>query len=483
MDSQLPPLPATPTTITCVGDDLLREIFLRLPALPSLVRAAFACSDFRRAVRSSPAFRHSFRALHAPPVLGFFLDPNFEVAPAFPCPWRSGDPELDQADVIDVCFPHSIRSRQGYFILDNVSGSTSAYYNPLMQALYLDIHYISLHFYTLSSEDGQAPPRVVCVIQVLGGWARAAVFSSDTKEWQFFPENMLTIIDADMAGRVMRGLIWWPNCCLEKTVVLNTATFQFSLIDVPSPSIREEESSYKLGETKDGKPCLVDVEGDKLVSYFLTADDDSVIKRWMLYKEFPLVPIVKNLTGFSKDEELRHVWPKVVTVIDGFVYLSIFYYKDTQSSELYLSLCLKTSEICKLFKGAYCYNLQSHPYVMAWPPSLLQSKEESETEFTEDSVADDGHVGTEKASSVLVAALESLSQALMDDGCITKEIVAAVHASLHPSADQDGITKNVMATLDAVLRPNEDGDGLLSKITSFDAQLITGRDRILRRSV
>jgi hypothetical protein len=111
------------------------------------------------------------------------------------------------------------------------------------------------------------------------------------------------------------------------------------------------------------------------------------------------------------------------------------------------------------------------------------SQEESETEFTEDSVADDVPVGTENASSVLVAALESLSQALMDDGGITKEIVAAVHASLHPGADQDGITKNVMATLDAFLRPNEDGDGLLSKITSFDAQLITGRDRILRTSV
>jgi hypothetical protein len=111
------------------------------------------------------------------------------------------------------------------------------------------------------------------------------------------------------------------------------------------------------------------------------------------------------------------------------------------------------------------------------------SQEESETEFTEDSVADDVPVGTENASSVLVAALESLSQALMmDDGGITKEIVAAVHASLHPGADQDGITKNVMATLDAFLRPNEDGDGLLSKITSFDAQLITARDRILRIS-
>ncbi|KAM0863850.1 hypothetical protein ACQ4PT_044319 [Festuca glaucescens] len=89
MASQLtPPPPPTPTTITCLGDDLLHEIFLRPPALPSLVRAAFACRAFRRAVRSSLAFRRSFRTLHALPLLTLFLERNFEVAPAFPCTWR-----------------------------------------------------------------------------------------------------------------------------------------------------------------------------------------------------------------------------------------------------------------------------------------------------------------------------------------------------------------------------------------------------------
>ncbi|KAK1695694.1 hypothetical protein QYE76_012412 [Lolium multiflorum] len=66
--------PAAPTTISHLGDDLLREVFLHLPSLPSLVRAALACPAFLRAVRSSPAFRRRFRELHPPPLLGVFLD-------------------------------------------------------------------------------------------------------------------------------------------------------------------------------------------------------------------------------------------------------------------------------------------------------------------------------------------------------------------------------------------------------------------------
>jgi hypothetical protein len=158
----------------------------------------------------------------------------------------------------------------------------------------------------------------------------------------------------------------------QKIVVLHTSTFQFSLIDVPTPLMAQSyDSSYKLGETKDEKLCFVDIKDDTLYSYFRTA---GVVERWMLYKEFPLRTIVKNVTGGSVEQEGCPVDVEVVAVIDGFVYLTIFYCKDTQLRDLCLSLCLETSEISELFSDAREYHEEVHPYVMAWPPSLLQSK-------------------------------------------------------------------------------------------------------------
>ncbi|KAM0928445.1 hypothetical protein ACQ4PT_002487 [Festuca glaucescens] len=257
MASQLPPAPApapAPTTITALGDDLLREIFLRLPDLPSFVRAAFACRAFRGAVRSSPAFRRSFRALHAPPLLALFLEPNMEAVPVFPSCSRRSDPGLLAADFFGIRLsrhgdPHATGweiqswnpSGDGYLVL-GVTGSTArdASYSPLTQGLDLSIYqpYTHFEFHTLSSEDGQGPYRVVCVRdERRSAESTAIVFSSDTMEWQISRKATLRLREPGRVSTTMvvRGLICWRDWTDDQSVLFDTATCQFSMIDLPMP--------------------------------------------------------------------------------------------------------------------------------------------------------------------------------------------------------------------------------------------------------
>ena len=82
------------------------------------------------------------------------------------------------------------------------------------------------------------------------------------------------------------------------------------------------------------------------------------------------------------------------------------------------------------------------------------SQDESETE-------DDDPMDTEEASSVLIAALQSFNQALVND-------------------DEE---KDTVTEVDVFLRPTLDDRGsLISKISTLDAQMTIARDCTLRIS-
>jgi molecular chaperone GrpE len=82
------------------------------------------------------------------------------------------------------------------------------------------------------------------------------------------------------------------------------------------------------------------------------------------------------------------------------------------------------------------------------------SQEESDAGSTGYSVAGDRPVFTKEAPTLLVTAVQSLRQALMNDG---------------------DSNRGVVVELDAFL-----GHSLISKMNTLDAQLRTARDRILR---
>jgi hypothetical protein len=375
-----PPPPLAPTTISALTDDLLREIFLRLPDIPSLLRAASTCRPFLRAIRSSAAFRRRFRELHAPPILALFSEPYMRAFVPAARRMSGTFADLLRDDGASEWKSHSeIPYSDGYVFFVNRSTEQDVCYNVHSQALEIypkkahgGIDDAYLEFYTLPpDQEDQRPSRVVCVHHESSwAWARVAVFSSHTMEWQIFPESGTLLPESSNCSicTVADGFVCWlyQDCI----IALNTANFQFSRVDLP-PSLREPDSKsrFNIGRNKDGELCLVGVQECTLSIWLLTPDNDG-IHRFMPHKTVPLHTSVKEVTKRSVEDIVDVEW-QLIIVIDGFVYLSVFYCNDPQS--WFLSLCLESAEVNFLFKKTRCSHCFD-PYIMAWPPSLTHNK-------------------------------------------------------------------------------------------------------------
>lgn len=390
-----PPAEPAPTTITALGDDLLGEIFLLLPSLPSLVRAAFACRTFLDVVRSSPAFRRRFRELHQLPLLGIYFDPDGAAIPAFSPLRRQSDPDLRAAvrrgdffltglPDYDDDFPGWFINdcHDGYLIFDNWTTRQVAAYNPLTMALdlipwppgeFFDGCVKCLDFHILSREEDDGVFRVIHACHD-DSRARAAVFSSDTKAWQVFPwskalrkpqsaekKHWLT------AGKIVNGFVYWIYLDEASMLLLNTTTLQFSRMRLP-PYLKGQTHMFRVGKTKDGGLCIVVAIGFKLYVWLRKIRDDGV-EKWVKGPLFDLDDIVEE-TGGTLEE---HAEFKVVAVVDGVVYFSTYEtFEDARFPCWFLSLDLETSDIDLLFQKRY--DSHPHPYIMPWPRSLVRNK-------------------------------------------------------------------------------------------------------------
>ncbi|KAM3370420.1 hypothetical protein ACQJBY_018003 [Aegilops geniculata] len=470
------PIPPAPTTISDLDDDLLREIFLRLPNFPSLASAALTCSGFLGVVRSSRAFRRRFRALHAPPLLPRFLAYTIMAFPTSRRPFAGFTHLLDDDDSdwrVDFSNPWAYNG--GCMAIKHPSIKQRVWYNPQTMALFLppkEHHDMpdgtSLGFHTFCSEEDQMPSRVVCIRQDYS-WdrLRIAVFPSDTMDWQIFPEiaTLLPQGFSRTACTVLDGFICWQTESMmgvyvsEYVFVLKTDTFQFSRMDLPPP-LRVVRQKFKIGQTTDGKLCIVDEKECTLSVWILTADDDGV-DRFVLHKMFPLQASFMEVTSCSVEDTIS---VRLMTVFNGFVYFALRSWKNYvdqfKSPEWFMSLSLETAELKQHLKNRKRPSFHVHPY-SAWPPSMEYISEDSKSEVTGKGVDYVGLESTEKDSSVLVKALRSYKEALIKDGDAN---VAEIEA--------------FSLCIDA----EDEKNSLVRKINGLDELLITVRDRVLRAS-
>jgi hypothetical protein len=201
---------------------------------------------------------------------------------------------------------------------------------------------------------------------------RAAVYSSSTRNWQILPWSTPEPTQPAgkkywlLMGQQVNGGLYWAHSREAYMVMMDTATLQFSFIDLQS--LKGHGHLYRVGEDKDGKLCIVSAHEFILFVWLRRADADADgVETWMLVDLILLEEELLRATEGSLDD---HADIKVLSIIDGIVYLStLVTFIDPTVPCWYLSFCLETKKLEKLFLTKESGH--DHPYVMVWPKCLV----------------------------------------------------------------------------------------------------------------
>ncbi|CAM0904251.1 unnamed protein product [Alopecurus aequalis] len=313
--STVPPPPPPATTVASLPDDVVADILLRLPSPTSIFRAALASTHWCR-VAVSPSFVRRIRELHHfPPLLGHFLScvnsstlPLFQPVslhadPALAAVVRRGDFFLTRLQDSGRCVLEDCRD--GFLLCS--SRTKLAIYDPTTHhAVYLPLPpkrpgpgsgYIAHTFCLLRDSGGANGQRFFRVISLKQRHqsARAEEYDSRAGEWRAHPYTVLRPARSHdnrffpaMHGA---GRIYWKYSCAPLLLCLDTKTMRFSYVRVPSGI--SHLSAFAVGETEEGKCCLVHVcngsEGGCPQLQVWLRGDDAKAEPWVLERVEPLL--------------------------------------------------------------------------------------------------------------------------------------------------------------------------------------------------
>ncbi|WVZ66328.1 hypothetical protein U9M48_015567 [Paspalum notatum var. saurae] len=379
-----------PPLLTLI-DELLEEIFLRLPTLTDLARASTVCPSFRRVI-THRCFLRRFRAVHPPPLLGFLPRGQYGFYPArrpYPSaplaravahaadfsysfvpvgrwlkPWLPCDHR--QGRVLLKCLPR-FDQRYDFRTVVFLSDLDLAVCDPLHRRYVLlpsvphqmtDQHACLVDFDAfLAPTDENVEEttfKVICT-----AWNQtnlfAFVFSSVTGQWCIAASPSWSSLgtEAPISDRhklanpdYACGCFYWTGHWVVKLIVLDATEMEFSIVDsvLSSPLIKD---SRKFG-------IVEGAEGTPLVFFFgAHRDDDSL----------DLLHITK-LNGSEPSEQQQ--WENIISLAsgrysiygaaEGFLFLHgipkdqpiIRHNRRFLPEREYFSLDMKTSELKKV---------------------------------------------------------------------------------------------------------------------------------------
>ncbi|KAF6986105.1 hypothetical protein CFC21_003896 [Triticum aestivum] len=290
--------------LPAIADELLVDIFLRLPTPEDLIRASAACVSFRRLV-ADRSFLRRFRKLHPPPLLGF-LDPNRHCFhPAVP-PHPSAPPASAVASAADFSFDFLPGSSRDWSVLDVRDGrvllsrprragkglnemvvcdplhrqylllpelpddlvaswiDTLVTEGPRFSGSYRETFLVS----PCDDEEAAATEETsfrVIWMTLLQTKPMAAVFSSGTGQWRAIPPLTRSeslpgfVLSTWMVSFVSRhyanGRFYWISGSTEKLLVLDIRRMEFSMTDHP-PCVRGVSDDVAIAEAGQGMTVM-----------------------------------------------------------------------------------------------------------------------------------------------------------------------------------------------------------------------------------
>ncbi|XBI07193.1 hypothetical protein VPH35_135127 [Triticum aestivum] len=298
-----------------LGDDMLGEILIRLPSLPSLASAALA-SPRLCSVASSPAI--SDRFLSRAPLLGYFVSaprPRGAV-PAFhrallrrdrhlAAVVRRGDFHLTDFEeykwrIMDCRHGLLLLSSDPYLVVfDPISHSRLRITHN-----HKSITSNSSQFHCFLPACSVSPTSFrVLSLENRSGRVLAHVYSSRTGEWCSHtraPEGITAPRSDDHRWPVHSGgSIYWRGSRLLRLTSLHVGSMEFCHVALPK-NLDSDPSLCVVGETEDGTTCLVAMVHSLLRVWF-RKEDKSWEQQWEVdaSKWYPLLSHVKKVCGVT----------------------------------------------------------------------------------------------------------------------------------------------------------------------------------------
>ncbi|CAO2208211.1 unnamed protein product [Urochloa humidicola] len=384
---------AAPSIVESLPRDVLGEIFLHLPSLASLARAAAAACKRWRAVAGSPDFLRVFQAARGSPPVISYLSTFF-----------ASHPVCDNGDLRNLRAFFRARGAAGWIVRDtrhglllisqDGGGETMAVCEPMSSTLEIPIPRPAGDLYAFSyfvdrflpSGDGggggggetKTTFRVVSVQHDGDDRMRAAVYDHGASgAWAFRPwvagieaptASQRSLYTAPMHGA---GCVYWKYPRHGRLLSLDTATMELSVVPLP-PGV-SGKTPYAVGETKSAECCLVAMSPDTAVGggqvlrvwHRRAAGGGSAARCWELRQQVPVLELAEVVPAQHRVRCVRVVTAGVALLgLEG-------HGPPTRSSDKHVALCLDSLKVEAKFVAAGFTLL---PYQMAWSPVLSGDK-------------------------------------------------------------------------------------------------------------